>query len=416
MVTKTSRINFEWWVIQKRFIYLTIVLLSLCGVAAGVGLYVWKYGNPFKHIETAKAPAGARFISFEGDVRVMRAATRATIAANSDTQLYPGDTVQTQADGRARITLADGSTLVVRPNSTVIIRDNTVNASEQKTNVHVTVDRGQVNVRTSQQPEGVNNVVETPKTQNKIGPSTGASFGVNPDNTEEIRVQSGEMQTTTRNGEQTTVRGGEYVAVNPAGTLSRQRLLDVPTAVGPIDMDKFFAGPNDAASVTLRWQRPAQGAPASYRVEVATSPFFVAEGRVIEREQLAATEFSVSDLRPGIYFWRVRASATSGQTSDWSEPQKFIVTPRGTGQHVEVSNLSAEFVGGRIYLVRGRAQPGTHVHIAGRDTVASSNGVFQLQTTAPEGANEVTLEAEDPQGNRNQYRVPLSPDAARARP
>jgi hypothetical protein len=409
---KVSRYDLDWWIVQKRFIYFIIAVLVLCGVAAGAGLYVWKYGNPFKNIgETAKTPAGARFVSFEGDVRVVRAATRETLAASSDTQLYPGDTVQTQADGRARVTLADGSTLLVRPNSTVIIRDNTVSTEEQKANVHVTVDRGQINVRTEQQPTGGNNVVETPKTQNKLGPQTGASFGVNPDNTEEIRVTSGEMATTTRNGEQTVVRGGEYVAINPAGTLSRQRLLDVPTPTEPHDLDKVFAGPKGSASITLRWQRPVQGAPAYYRVEVATSPFFVSEGRVIERDQLAATELNATDLRPGVYFWRVRATAASGQASDWSEPLKFMVAPRGTGQRVEVTNLSIELVGGHIYLVRGQAAPGTRIRSSGRETIAASDGSFQLQITAAEGAREITVEAQDQEGNRNSYRVPLSASA-----
>jgi hypothetical protein len=409
MNKKAGRFALDWWVIPKRLIYIMIGALVLCGAAGGAGLYVWKYGNPFKHVgENISGPTGARFISFEGDVRVIRSATRETINASSDTQLFPGDTVQTQGDGRARLTLADGSTLVVRPNSTVIVRDNTINESEQKANVHVTVDRGQINVRTEQQPEGTNNVVETPKTQNKLGSQTGASFDVNPDTqTEAIRVQNGELTTTTSNGEQTVVRGGEYVAVNPAGTLSRQRLLDVPTPSEPRDLEKIFAGPNGAASVPLRWQRPAQGAPAYYRVEVATSPFFVQEGRVIERDQLVATEFSASDLRPGVYYWRVRATATSGQTSDWSEPQKFSVAPRGTGQRVEVTDLNAQLVGGNIYLVRGRASPGTSLRSLGRETHANADGSFQLQITVPDGVRELTLEAQDHEGNRNQYKVTL---------
>ena len=99
-------------------------------------------------------PAGARFESFEGDVRVIHAATREVVLASSDTQLYPGDTVQTQADGRARIAMADGSTVVVRPNSTIIVRDNARAEDGKRTNVHVVVDSGQMSVRTEQQPDG----------------------------------------------------------------------------------------------------------------------------------------------------------------------------------------------------------------------------------------------------------------------
>src|SRR5713101_3505158 len=265
MSNRTSPFAFDWWIIQKRFIYLMIAFLVLCGVAAGAALYVWKYGNPLKNVGTTKAPSGARFISFEGDVRVVRSATRETISASSDTELYPGDTVQTQASGRARVGMADGSTLVVRPNSTIIIRDNASEDDGKKTNVHVVVDSGQMYVRTEQQPEGTNNVVETPKTKNKLGEQTGASFGVNPEGTEEIRVNNGAIETTNRSGEKTTLHGGEYVSVNPSGTISRpQKLLDIPAPSEPRDLERVFVGDNGAANISLKWQRPQSGTASFY--------------------------------------------------------------------------------------------------------------------------------------------------------
>src|SRR6266550_625549 len=125
MPSKTSRFDLEWWIISKRMIYLLIAFLILCGLAGGAGLYVWKYGNPLKDIGTNTKPrGGARFISFEGEVRIIRSATRETIRASSETELYPGDTVQTGTVGRARLGMADGSTLIVRADSTIIVRDN----------------------------------------------------------------------------------------------------------------------------------------------------------------------------------------------------------------------------------------------------------------------------------------------------
>jgi len=410
MSKKTGRFDFDWWVIQKRVIYLGIVLLVLCGLAGGSALYVWKFGNPLKNVGNApKMPAGARLVSFEGDVRVIRAATRETIVPSSDTELYPGDTVQTQATGRARVSMADGSTLVVRPNSTIIVRDNTSGADGKKTNIHVVVDSGQMSVRTEKQPEGTTNVVETPKTKNKMGEQTGASFGVNPEGTEEIRVNTGAVETTNRNGEKTILHGGEYVSVNPSGTISRpQKLLDMPVPSEPGELERVSASDNGSANISLKWLRPQSGAASFYRVEVATSPFFVADGKVIERDQLASNEFTASDLRPGVYFWRVRATAATGQTSDWSEPRKFIIVTRGTGSRVPVSNLTAELLWGRVYLVRGRSEPGTTIRIAGRETIVPTEGSFQIQTAAPEGAQEITIEAADPRGNSTPYRLSLS--------
>jgi hypothetical protein len=410
MSRKTGRFVFDWWVIQKRVVYLIIALAILCGLAGGGALYVWIYGNPLKNVGAGtKLPAGARFISFEGDVRVIRSATRETIVPGSNTELYPGDTVQTQATGRARVSMADGSTLVVRPNSTIIVRDNASADDGKKTNVHVVVDSGQMSVRTEQQPEGTNNVVETPKTKNKIGERTGASFGVNPEGTEEIRVNAGAIETTNRSGEKTTLHGGEYVSVNPSGTLSRpQKLLDVPLPSAPHDLERVVVGGNGSATLSLKWLRPQSGSAAFYRVEVATSPFFVADGKVIERDQLASTEFTVSDLRPGVYFWRVRATAPTGQTSDWSDPKKFIIATGGTGSRVPVSNLSAELLGGSVYIIRGRSEPGTTIRIAGRETLVPTEGSFQLQITAAPGTPEINVEAEDPRGNSSQYRLSLA--------
>ena len=411
MASKESYFEIEWWVIQKRAIYIAVFLLVSSVMVAGGALYVWKYGNPLKGVAIrSDVPAGARFISFEGDVRVVRAATREVISANSDTQLYPGDTVQTQADGRARIGMADGSTVVVRPNSTIIIRDNTSAEDGKRSNVHVVVDSGQMLVRTQQQSEDAKNVVETPKTQNQISGQTDASFGVNPEGTEEIRVNNGSVESVNRSGERASLQSGEYVSINQSGTLSKpQHLLDVPQPLQPRDLEKVTVNGNGAATVSLRWQKPQSGVPAYYRVEVATSPFFVAEGKVIERDQLVATQFNASDLRPAAYFWRIRATAASGQTSDWSEPLKFIVTaPASNSSVVPVANLAAVYLGGDDYLIRGTTSAGTSVRVSGREAAAASDGTFQLQISAPASIREITIKVADAQGNSSQYRVPLS--------
>lgn len=415
MITKVGHFQIEWWVIQKRAIYIAVLAGISCVLVAGGWLYVWKYGNPLKNVAIrTDLPAGARFMAFEGDVRVIRSATREVIVASNDTQLYPGDTVQTQADGRARINMADGSTVVLRPNSTIIIRDNASAEDGKRSNVHVVVDSGQMLVRTPQQGDG-QNVVETPKTHNQIGGQTQASFGVNPEGTEEIRVNAGSVESVNRTGEKASLQGGQYISVNRSGTMSKpQRLLEVPQPLQPRNLERVFVSGNGSATVALRWQKPPSGVPSYYRVEVATSPFFVAEGKVIERDQLVATQFNASDLRQGAYFWRIRATDTSGQISDWSEPLKFLITTQGAGVSVvPVSNLTSVYLGGNVYVIRGTTAPGTSVRVSDREAVAASDGNFQVQITAPSGTRDVTIQASDSQGNSSQYRVPLTSPGSR---
>src|SRR5205085_11351783 len=145
MVTRLSRFDADWWVVQKRFIYLAIIIASLALVAGCVGLYVYFYGNPFKGVAAdIGSAAGARFVSLEGGVKVVRANTRESLQARADTRLFPGDIVQTQEDGRARITLADGSNLFVKPNSVVTIAENTAAENGKSTKVRVAVESGQI--------------------------------------------------------------------------------------------------------------------------------------------------------------------------------------------------------------------------------------------------------------------------------
>lgn len=410
METRQNRFDLEWWVIQKRAIYIVAAIAVAALAACGAGLYVWMYGNPFANALTqVGAPSGARFVSFDGEVRVVSAQTRETLVARGDMRLQPGDIVQTGADGRARIVFADGSTLTVRENSVMRIRDNTGGGAGGAARVRVAVDRGQINIRTEQMPDGTTNIVETQLTENSLAPQTDARFGVRDDNSEDIRVSTGQISTVTRGGEETIVRGGEYVGINQMGSVARrERLLDVPVPTAPRDLERVSVGANGAAGISLRWQRSQSGAPAHYRVEVATSPFFVVAGKVIDRDQLAATEFSIGDLRPGDYFWHVRAVAASGQTSEWSDPLKFTVAGVGTGERVEVSDVVIEPVAGSIYTVRGRSSPGITLRVGrGDETVAGSDGLFRLQINAPAETREIIIEAEDSRGNRERYRFNL---------
>ena len=412
MVTRVSRFDLDWWVVQKKLIYVAVILLSLSVVAAGAGLYVWIYGNPFKGAPAdAGSSAGARFVSLEGGVKVVRANTRETLQARADTRLFPGDMVQTQEDGRARITLADGSNLFVKPDSVVTIAENTAAEGGKSTKVRVAVESGQINVRTEQQGENGTNVVATRLTESRLASETDASFHVRDDKSEAIRVATGAVETTTSGGDQTTLRGGEYVAVNQQGAVAqREHLLDAPSPLSPRNLERLAARKGAATAVALKWQKPSTGAPAHYRVEVATSPFFVPAGMLIERDQLQATEFTVDDLRQGNYFWRVLAVAQSGQASDWSEPQKFVVVGGGgTGEEAGVSDVQIEYVAGSIYLVRGRTQSGNIVRCEGRETLAARDGFFQLQISAPRGARDVQIETADTQGNRNSFKFALPP-------
>lgn len=326
MENKLSHHGLEWVIVSTRSIYTIITLLALVLVTSGIGSYLWLYGHSLNSTREENGGAvEARFGRFDGEVRVLRAATRETIVVDTGTRLYAGDIVQTLATGRADITLADGSTLTIRPNSVITIAENTGTVAGKNSRVRVAVERGGVRVSTDRQTLETSNIVETTLTKNKLSTKTTASFEVQEDNSEEIRVSTGVVEAKTRGG-QTTINSGEYVSFSQSGDIKRrERLLEAPMPYAPSNLERIEARRSGHATISLQWTRPMTATTDFYQVEIASSPFFVKAGILFEREYLTAPKFIVTELKAGNYFWRVRAVSATGQASEWCEPQKFAV-------------------------------------------------------------------------------------------
>ncbi len=394
----------DWWKIKKSSIY------AIFGVAiflsALVGGFWWAMKNNWFVENTASSNIpkdAARIISFEGDVRVTRASTRETAKVVKDTFLSAGDTIQTQADGKAQIRMIDGSVLTIRPNSTVVIRDSS--SIFGGTNIRVALDTGQINVKTSEQTEASNNIVEVKEVENKLQSQTDASFGVNPKtNGGEIRISRGGVETTI-GGEKTIIKDGEFATVTNGKISPKEKLHEPPKLIAPASLEQFLGTSNGTADVTFRWQKNDSGTNFTYHLQVATSPFFVSDGVVLEREPLTIPSFTFGNIPPGVYYWRIRGTSTSGQTTEWSEPWRFTINKRDGNEKLVATDWQVESLGGKVYLISGKTVSGATVRAVGRETFATGDGSFKIQTMIPDA--EVTIEISDEHGNRNRYVLAL---------
>lgn len=400
---KYRKFYVDWWNIKKSTVYGGVSIVLLLGVLIGGGW--WLYRNDFflAKTEINDIPTdAARIISFEGDVRVTRSATRETILVTKTTYVSAGDTVQTQSDGRAQIQMIDGSILTIRPNSTVVIRDSSTLFGGK--NVRVALDDGQINVKTEDQPADTENIVEVRNSENKLQSQTDASFGINPNNNGgEIRVSRGGVETNV-GGEKTIIQDGEFAAVNNGKIASKENLLQSPKIIAPTAQDSVQALSSGNADVSFRWQKPG-AAVQSYHLQVSKSPFFVADTLIFERTSLTDTSFTVANLAPGTYYWQVRAVANSGQISDWSEKVRFTIVKGAANQAIAVNDWKVEKLGGKIYRIGGKTQSGAIVRAAGREAFAASDGSFLIQIAAT--SNEATVEVSDERGNRSGFVISL---------
>ena len=400
--SKYKKFYFEWWKIRKSTIYLLIAIVVIGG-SLSFGLNYASKNNWFVPDESNEIPVdAARIISFEGEVRITRAATRETILVTKETYVAAGDTIQTQVDGRAIIQMIDGSTYSVRPNSTIVVKDT--NSLFGGKNVRVSLDDGQLNVRTDEQPQNAQNIVEVADTENRLLPNTDASFNADGQtNGGEIRVSRGGVETTI-GGAQTTVNADEFASVRGGRLSERERLLAPPQQISP-DNSTQIVDSGGGVSVTFVW-RDADGNPAAnYYLQISRSPKFASDAMLVDRGSLQSREFRLNGLAPGIYYWRLRSTGRSGQTTDWNEQWKFTVVEGSSGTRIDASDFKAENVGGRVYLVSGKTRPGMVVRCQGRETFAGSDGSFRLQITSP--SISAAVEISDDRGSRSGYVISL---------
>lgn len=396
METQYKKIYVEWWKIRRSTVYRIVGLLV---VSSTIALVAWLAvrNSWFSQENVMPAPKNAASIlSFEGDVRIIRAATRETVVVTKETFIAAGDTIQTQSDGKAIVQMIDGSVLTVRPNSTLIIKDNS--SIFGGANVRVSLDDGQLNVRTEQLPADAENVVEMSESETSINSQTDASFDADAQtNGGEIRITRGSVDTTI-GGTKTTISENEFASVGDGRITSREQLLVSPRPVQPADGAQVTDNSGAGVSVTFAWEDASTLPIAGYYIQVSRSPIFAADAILVDRSSLTSREFRLAGLQPGTYYWRVKSTARSGQTSDWNPHFKFTVVRRGSSPGIDVAGWGVDPVGGSVYIISGRTQPGMLVRCQGNQIFAANDGSFRLQISS--ASPEVPVELSDDRGNR----------------
>ena len=399
MENKYRKFYVEWWKIRKSTIYGLIAFVVVTGAVVTGVWWALQY-NWFAQQAAPEAPKdAARIISFEGDVRITRAATRETILVTKETFVAAGDTIQTQADGRAVVQMIDQSVYSVRPNSTVVIRDSS--SIFGGTNVRVALDDGQINVRTDDQPENTENVVEMMDSETQLKSQTDASFNADAYAKEgEIRISRGSVETSI-GGERSTISENEFAAVNDGRVASREKLLLPPRASSPGNMSQVVDTAGRGVTMAFTWQDESSIPVASYYIQVARSPYFSPDTVLVDRGGVTGRDFRLAGLQPGTYYWRVKTTSRAGQTSEWNEPWKFNVVKRETNPAIEVADWNVEKVGGNVYIVTGKTRAGLTIRAQNRQVFAAGDGVFRMQVSTP--LSEVAIEIGDTDGNRGGF-------------
>jgi hypothetical protein len=341
-------------------------------------------------------PAGelkASFTMLDGTVKVKKKNGTTWVTADYNLPLEKGDVIQTGGEGMAKIVFADLTNYTVKPDSLIVIEQNSSNA-DQQTNVAVQVTTGTVDLSTATYSQGSKSEVIVAGATATLAPDSAAV--VKNDN----RTDTHEVIVTKGSGE--INRGGEVVSLSnfdkvsfkaDSKQLTKEHETGPPNLIDPANMAPIFASGADSP-IRFTWT-PVDDV-KGYHVRVSKNPYFT---QLLMDKKVTQAEMAVTGIAEGAYYWSVQSIEKSGKESTESERNRFTIIPKTsqTGLNLELEPFVQH---GRIIEVRGKTDSTARVMVNGGEVpMISNDGRFRYMTPPlPNGENVITVTAQNAKG------------------
>lgn len=339
----------------------------------------------------------AKFTQVEGTVKVKKKTGNTWVTASYDLELEKGDVVQTSSEGMARIVFADQTSYTVKPDSLIVVEENSTNA-EQQTRVAVQVTTGTVDLATGTYSQGSKSQVIVAGATATLAPESTAEVKNDPRNdNSQILVKKGSGE-VARAGEVVSLGSFEKVNFKPTDTsakMTKDREIGPPTLIDPANMLPIFAQ-GSTAQVKFSWT-PTEA--KQYHVRISKNPYFT---QLVMDRRTTDPDLTIGGMPEGAYYWSVQSVDDQGRESTESERNRFTVIPRNSDGGLTLE-LDPFVQHGRIIEVRGRTDSGARVMVNGGEVpLIGGDGRFRYLTPPlPNGENVITITAQNSRGGVN---------------
>ena|SRR5579872_2831109 len=351
-------------------------------------------GSAGSNSKTAKSgEQKANFTMIDGTVRVRKKNDNSFVTAVYNIPLEKGDVVQTGPEGMAKIVFTDKTSYTVKPDSLIVIEENSTNEAQQ-TQVAVQVTTGTVDLATSNYSNGSKNEVILAGAKATLAPESSAQVrnDEKKDNYE-ILVRSGTGE--VKRGEE-TVQLANYEKVvfkSEAKAMTKDKEVAPPTLLDPGNMISVFTG-GKATTVEFTWT-PVTGA-KGYKVHISHNAYFTD----LATEKLAEYPQARIALPEGQYYWSVTTIDAKGRPSMESDRYRFNIVPKAKEEALQLEIEDRE-PRGRLYEIRGKTAPGARVMVNGAEIpTINTDGTFSylMTTMLHDGDNSITIAAQNTKG------------------
>jgi hypothetical protein len=341
-------------------------------------------------------PQQAHFINIDGVVRVKKASSNTWVTADYSLALEKNDVVQTADEGIARVRFADGTNYTVKPDSLIVIQENSVNESQQA-KVAVQVTTGTVDLATAgAMVRGSKSQVIVAGATATFSPESAGEVQNDPRNDQHsILVKKGGAE-VQRGSEDLKIGENEMLAfTTDSPNMVKTKEIGPPVLMDPKSGDNVQLDPK-SKGITLTWA-PVDGI-HSFHVRVSRNQFFT--GPLVVDQNWTHLELVLANLSPGSYWWEVQSVSDNGKLSSGSERNKFTVVPyaeNGAKIPLEIVSLIQH---GHVFELKGQTEPGARVMVNGQEVaMINPDGTFHHFTNQlPTGENWITVTAQNSKG------------------
>ncbi|HEY6249127.1 MAG TPA: hypothetical protein VI685_04155 [Candidatus Angelobacter sp.] len=341
-------------------------------------------------------PQQAHFTNIDGNVRVKKISTNTWINADYNVALEKGDVIQTSSQGLSKIVFADGTNYTVKPDSLIVVQENSVNSAQQ-TKVAVEVTTGTVDLATSSLAQGSKSQVIVAGSTTTFAADTSAEVLNDPRSDQhEILLKKGAGE-VNRSGEVVKLSNFERVTFkDDSPKMTKSKEIGPPTLIQPPNMLPVFVE-KSSKPVDFSWT-PVDGA-KKYKIRISRNPYF--SSLVITPAPLvASTQVQLTNLPEGAYYWSVTTVGDNGKESVESEKNRFTIVPKSANQATIALELEEFSQRGHVIEVKGRTEPGARVMVNGQEVamIAADGGFHHFTPPLPSGENIITVTAQNARG------------------
>jgi Glucodextranase, domain B/FecR protein len=350
-------------------------------------------------------PQLAHFTNIDGTVRVKKASSNTWVQADYGLALEQNDVIQTSPEGIAKVVFTDGTNYTVKPDSLIVIQENSLNSAQQ-TRVAVQVTTGTVDLATATVSPGSKSQVNVAGASLTIAAESSAEVQNDPRHDEHAILMKKGSGEVTRGEESVKLGDNEKVSFTAdAKEMVKTKEMSPPFLIGPFDKQQVSLGPADKG-VLFYWSE-VEGNVRAYHLKVSKTPFFSPASLVFDKNVTGSQ--IILPVGEGTYYWVVQSVGENGKESVESPRSQFTLVPKGSSGANIALELGDFVQHGHVIEVSGRTETGARVMVNGQEAVVNGDGTFHHFTNPlPTGDNMITVTAQNAKGGVNTKQQPVT--------